>query len=56
MSYEQDHINALLLISSSLKDLLAQMRRAEVARIQRHNQLLATLRTLEPKEAHDLRR
>lgn len=50
MSYEQDHINALMLISSGLKDLLAQTKRAETRKLQQHAQLLATLRTLKPKE------
>ena len=49
MSYEQDHINALMLISSGLRDLRLQMARSEAAKMQRHTQLLATLRTLKPK-------
>ena len=51
MTFEdEDMVTALKGIRSVLRDLLMQMRRSEASKLQRHTQLLATLRTLAPKE------
>ncbi len=50
MSYEDEHIAALQGIHNALRALLVQTKLAEAAKLQRHTQLLATLRTLKPKE------